>query len=76
MREIMEYLNHKPGLRGRIMDRGELKRVAVAYGLSPQKARVQLKAMGFVLMKNDHGLTVWMRPDDSRQNPNCNQRPS
>ena len=72
----MEYLNHKPGLRGRIMDRGELKRVAVAYGLSPQKARVQLKAMGFVLMKNDHGLTVWMRPDDSRQNPNCNQRPS
>ncbi len=74
MREIIEYLNHKPGLRGKIMDRGELKRVAVACGLSPQEARVQLKAMGFVLMKNDHGLPVWMRPDESGQNPNCDQR--
>ncbi|HNX39355.1 MAG TPA: hypothetical protein PKK11_02140 [Methanothrix sp.] len=64
MREIIEYLNHKPGLRGKILDRGELKRVAVACGLSPQQTRVQLREMGFVLTENDHGIAIWIKPDD------------
>lgn len=61
MQPVIEYLKHKPGLRDRILDRGELKRVARACGLSPQDARSELKKLGFTLTKNDHGLTIWMR---------------
>jgi len=70
IRYIREYLNHKPCLRGKILDRGELKRVAAACGLSPQHVRAQLKAMGFVLMRNGHGLSVWMKPaEDELSSP-------
>jgi hypothetical protein len=66
MKEISEYLKHKPCLRDQILDRGELKRVAQACGISPQKARLELKALGFVLTQNNHGLTIWKRwADDS-----------
>ena len=61
MKSINEYLKHKPGLRGRILDRGELKRVARACGLSPQEARSELRKLGFTLTTNDHGLTIWMK---------------
>ncbi|RQW81472.1 MAG: hypothetical protein EHM14_00910 [Methanothrix sp.] len=59
MKPIREYIKHKPCLRGQILDRGELKRVAEACGLSPQEARSELKKLGFILTKNNHGLTVW-----------------
>jgi hypothetical protein len=61
MKSISEYLKHKPGLRGRILDRGELKRVARACGLSPQEARSELRKLGFTLTTNSHGLTMWMK---------------
>lgn len=61
MKAIREYLKHKPCLRGQILDRGELKRVAQACGLSPQQARLQLKELGFILTQNDHGLTIWKK---------------
>ena len=61
MKSIREYLKRKPGLKGRILDRGELKRVARACGLSPQEARSELRKLGFTLTKNDHGLTLWMK---------------
>lgn len=64
MRSITEYLKSKPGLKGRILDRGELKRVARACGLSPQDARSELRKMGFTLTKNNHGLTIWMKETD------------
>jgi hypothetical protein len=64
MKAIREYIKHKPCLRGQILDRGELKRVAQACGLSPQEARSELKKLGFVLTKNDHGLTVWKMQED------------
>jgi AbrB family looped-hinge helix DNA binding protein len=48
MLAIGEYLRHKPCLRGQILDRTELKRVAQACGLSPQQAR--LDANGRVLL--------------------------
>ncbi|HNX08553.1 MAG TPA: hypothetical protein PKL29_00435, partial [Methanothrix sp.] len=64
MRPISEYLKHKPCLRGQILDRGELKRVAQACGLSPQQARTELKEMGFILTRNDHGLTIWKRSEE------------
>lgn len=59
MKPIRDYIKHKPCLRGQILDRGELKRVAEACGLSPQEARLELKKLGFILTKNNHGLTVW-----------------
>ena len=65
MKPISEYLKHKPCLRGQILDRGELKRVAQACGLSPQQARLALKEMGFVLTRNNHGLTIWKRSEDN-----------
>jgi hypothetical protein len=40
-----------------------LKRVAQACGLSPQEARSELKKLGFILTKNNHGLTVWKMQD-------------
>jgi hypothetical protein len=61
MKAIREYLKHKPCLRGQILDRGELKRVAQACGLSPQQARLELKEQGFILTRNNHGLTIWKR---------------
>jgi hypothetical protein len=64
MKSIREYLKRKPGLKGRILDRGELKRVARACGLSPQEARSELRKLGFTLTKNDHGLTIWMKEAD------------
>jgi hypothetical protein len=64
MKAIGEYLKHKPCLRGQILDRGELKRLAQACGLSPQQARLELKELGFVLMRNNHGLTLWKRQED------------
>lgn len=67
MKAISEYLRHKPCLRGQILDRGELKRVAQACGLSPQEARVELKELGFVLTRNNHGLTIWRRPEEIGQ---------
>ena len=63
MKPISEYLKHKPCLRGQILDRGELKRVAQACGLSPQQARLELKELGFILTRNNHGLTIWKRMD-------------
>ena len=62
MRAIREYLKHKPCLRGQILDRGELKRVAQACGLSPQDARMELRRLGYVLSKNSHGLPIWTLP--------------
>jgi len=64
MKLVREYLKHKPGLRDRILDRGELKRVARACGLSPQDARSELRKLGFALTKNSHGLTIWMKQAD------------
>ena len=61
MKAIREYLKHKPCLRGQILDRGELKRVAQACGLSPQQARLELKELGFILTQNNHGLTIWKK---------------
>jgi len=64
MKSIREYLKRKPGLKGQILDRGELKRVARACGLSPQEARSELRKLGFTLAKNNHGLTMWMKQAD------------
>jgi hypothetical protein len=61
LKAIGDYLKRKPGLKGRILDRGELKRVARACGLSPQEARSELRKLGFTLAKNNHGLTIWMK---------------
>jgi hypothetical protein len=66
MRAIREYLKHKPCLRGQILDRGELKRVARACGLSPQEARGELRRLGYVLSKNSHGLPIWTLPKADR----------
>ncbi len=66
MRAIREYLKHKPCLRGQILDRGELKRVAQACGLSPQEARGELRRLGFILTRNNHGLPVWTMPRADR----------
>lgn len=68
MKAIREYLKHKPCLRDQILDRGELKRVAQACGLSPQRARLELKELGFILTRNNHGLTVWKRLEDDPMN--------
>ena len=64
MRSINDYLKCRPGLKGQILDRGELKRVARACGLSPEDARSELKRLGFTLTKNSHGLSVWRREDN------------
>lgn len=64
MKTIREYLKHKPCLRGQILDRGELKRVAQACELSPQDTRSELRRLGFILTKNNHGLTIWTRGED------------
>jgi|GEM_PF-364086 len=64
MKAIREYLKHKPCLRGQILDRGELKRVAQACGLSPQQARLELRGLGFILTQNNHGLTIWKRLEE------------
>ncbi len=64
MKAIREYMQHKPCLRGQILDRGELKRVAHACGLSPQEARSELKKLGFILTRNHHGLMIWKKQDD------------
>jgi hypothetical protein len=64
MKSIREYLKHKPCLRGQILDRGELKRVAQACGLSPQDTRSELRRMGYTLTRNNHGLTIWTRSED------------
>ena len=61
MRSINDYLKCRPGLKGQILDRGELKRVARACGLSPEDARSELKRLGFTLTKNIHGLAVWKK---------------
>ena len=66
MRAIREYLKHKPCLRSQILDRGELKRVAQACGLSPQEARMELRRLGFILTRNNHGLPVWTIPKADR----------
>jgi len=65
MKAIREYLKHKPCLRGQILDRGELKRVAQACGLSPQQARLELRELGFILTQNNHGLTVWKKLENA-----------
>ena len=65
MKAIREYLEHKPCLRDRILDRGELKRVAQACGLSPQDARSELRKLGFILTKNNHGLSIWTRLEEN-----------
>ena len=64
MKPVREYLKRKPGLRDQILDRGELKRVARACGLSPQDARSELRKLGFTLTKNNHGLTIWTKQAD------------
>jgi hypothetical protein len=64
MKSVRDYLRRKPGLKGQILDRGELKRVARACGLSPQEARSELRKLGFNLTRNNHGLTIWTRPVD------------
>ena len=64
MKAIGDYLKHKPCLRGQILDRGELKRVARACELSPMEVRSELKKLGFILSKNNHGLTIWMKQAD------------
>jgi hypothetical protein len=64
MKSIKEYLKHKPSLRGQILDRGELKRVARACGLSPHEARSELRKLGFILKTNSHGLTIWTKLAD------------
>ncbi|MGV8176019.1 MAG: hypothetical protein ACP5OU_09990 [Methanothrix sp.] len=64
MKTISEYLRHKPCLRDQILDRGELKRVASACKMSPQQARRELRELGFVLTRNNHGLTIWRRIED------------
>jgi hypothetical protein len=64
LKAIGDYLKRKPGLKGRILDRGELKRVARACGLSPQETRSELRKLGFTLTKNNHGLTIWMKQAD------------
>lgn len=64
MKSIREYLKHKPCLRGQILDRGELKRVAQACKLSPQDTRSELRKLGFTLTKNNHGLTIWTQSED------------
>ncbi len=61
MKHIRDYLKRKPGLRDRILDRGELKRVARACGLSPQEARSELRKLGFMLTRNNHGIAIWMK---------------
>ncbi len=61
MRPINDYLKCRPGLKGQILDHGELKRVARACGLSPEDARSELKRLGFTLTKNIHGLAVWRK---------------
>ncbi len=63
MRAIYDYIRHKPSLRDQIFDRGELKRLARACGLTPQEARSELKKLGFVPIKNSHGLTIWKKQD-------------
>ncbi len=72
MRSINDYLKCRPGLKGQILDRGELKRVARACGLSPEDARSELKRLGFTLTKNSHGLSVWRKEADQSHlyNPN------
>jgi hypothetical protein len=65
MKAIREYLKHKPCLRDQILDRGELKRVAQACGMSPQQARLELKELGFILTRNNHGLTIWKRLENA-----------
>ncbi len=64
MRSISDYLKCRPSLKGQIFDRGELKRVARACGLSPEDARSELKKLGFTLTKNIHGLGVWVKKDN------------
>jgi hypothetical protein len=64
MKPVREYLKRKPCLRGQILDRGELKRVARACGLSQQDVRSELRKLGFALTKNNHGLTIWMKQAD------------
>jgi hypothetical protein len=64
MKAIGEYMEHKPCLRGQILDRGELKSVARACGLSPQDARSELRRLGFSLTRNNHGLMIWTRGED------------
>jgi hypothetical protein len=64
MKAIREYLKHKPCLRDQILDRGEIKRVAQACGLSTQEARSELKKLGFILTENSHGLKIWKRQNE------------
>jgi hypothetical protein len=61
MKHIRDYLERKPCLRDRILDHGELKRVARACGLSPQEARSELRKLGFALTRNNHGIAIWMK---------------
>lgn len=65
IKAISEFLRHKPCLGDQILDRGELKRVVRACGLTPSQARMELKELGFTLTRNNHGLTIWKRPEDN-----------
>lgn len=64
MRSISEYIQHKPILRDRILDHGELNRLSRACGLTPQEARSELRRLGYILTANNHGIAIWTRPDE------------
>ncbi len=61
VKSIVEYLKHKPSLKGQLFDQGELKRLARVCGLSPEGARSELRKQGLILTKNDHGIAIWKR---------------
>jgi len=63
MRSISEYIQHKPILRDRVLDHGELNRLSRACGLTPQEARSELRRLGYALTTNNHGIAIWTRPD-------------
>jgi hypothetical protein len=65
MNHILDYLKRKPCLRDRVLDHGELKRVAKACGLSPQEARSELRKLGFTLTRNNHGIAIWMKQTET-----------
>ena len=64
MRSIVEYLEHKPSLKGQVFDKGELKRLSRICGQSAEEARIELRKQGSILTKNDHGIAVWKRRVD------------
>jgi hypothetical protein len=64
MPSVIDYLKNKPRFKDRILDHGEMKRVAQACGLSPEEARSELRKSGFTLTKNGHGLAIWVKQID------------